>query len=140
MRRLLIMLGVLLLAVSSFAIDNDTAFDDPDLQARYEDIIDEVRCVKCQNQNIKDSNALIARDLRREIRRMLGAGMTDAQIFDFLVERYGDFVLYRPRASGKTLILWVAPALLLLGGALMMVQIVRRRMAMSIDDDTAEQE
>lgn len=140
MKRILIMLSVLSLAVSSFAIDNDKAFDDPDLQARYEDIIDEVRCVKCQNQNIKDSNALIARDLRREIRRMLGAGMTDAQIFDFLVERYGDFVLYRPRASGKTLILWVAPALLLLGGALMMVQIVRRRMAMSIDDDTAEQE
>lgn len=140
MKRILIMLCVLSFAVTSFAIDNDKAFDDPDLQARYEDIIDEVRCVKCQNQNIKDSNALIARDLRREIRRMLGAGMTDAQIYDFLVERYGDFVLYRPRASGKTLILWVAPALLLLGGALMMVQIVRRRMAMSIDDDVAEQE
>lgn len=140
MNRVVILLCGLLLASGAFAIDNDKAFDDPDLQARYEDIIEEVRCVKCQNQNIKDSNALIARDLRREIRRMLGAGMTDAQIYDFLVERYGDFVLYRPRASGKTLILWIAPALLLLGGALMIVQIVRRRMVMSIEDDVAAQE
>ncbi|MDH3748230.1 MAG: cytochrome c-type biogenesis protein CcmH [Gammaproteobacteria bacterium] len=139
MKRILITFCVLTLTAGAYAIDNDKAFDDPELQARYEDIIDEVRCVKCQNQNIKDSNALIARDLRREIRRMLGAGMTDAQIYDFLVERYGDFVLYRPRASGKTLILWIAPALLLLGGAFMMVQIVRRRMAMPIDDDAAEQ-
>lgn len=140
MKRILIIFCVLTFAVSAFAIDADKAFEDPDRQARYEDIIDEVRCVKCQNQNIKDSNALIARDLRREIRRMLGAGMTDAEIYDFLVQRYGDFVLYRPRASGKTLILWVAPALLLLGGALMLVQIIRRRMVMSIDDDVTEQD
>lgn len=140
MNRLLFSLCSLFFVASAFAIDNDKAFDDPDLQARYQNIVEEVRCVKCQNQTIKDSNALIARDLRREVRRMLDAGMTDAQIFDFLVERYGDFVLYRPRASGKTLFLWIAPALLLFGGALMMVQIIRRRMLMSIDDEPAELE
>jgi cytochrome c-type biogenesis protein CcmH len=140
MKRLAVLLGVVLALPVAYAIDTDAAFDDPELQARYEDIIEEVRCLKCQNQSIKDSNAFLAADLRREIRRMLGEGMTDAEIFDFLVERYGEFALYRPRASGKTLILWVAPALLLLGGALLIAQIVRRRMLMPIDDDPAERE
>jgi cytochrome c-type biogenesis protein CcmH len=109
------------------------------MQARYEKIVDEVRCLKCQNQTIKDSNAFLAGDLRREIRRMLEEGMTDEQIFDFLVDRYGDFALYRPRASGKTLILWIAPALLLIAGAIFSVNVVRRRMALPIDDDSADE-
>lgn len=124
---------LLLAAGTVLAIDIGEAFEDPVLQARYEDIIAEVRCLKCQNQTIKDSNAFLAADLRREIRRMLEEGMTDAEIYDFLVERYGEFALYRPRASGKTLVLWVAPAVLLLGGTVLLVRIVRRRMAMPID-------
>jgi len=132
-------LTLLLLSSASLAIDTEEAFEDPEMQARYEKIIDEVRCLKCQNQTIKDSNAFLAGDLRREIRRMITDGMTDKQIFDFLVDRYGEFALYRPRASGKTLILWLAPALLLIGGAFVLLQIVRRRMALPIDDDpTAE--
>jgi cytochrome c-type biogenesis protein CcmH len=130
-------LTLLLLSSVSLAIDTEEAFEDPEMQARYEKIIDEVRCLKCQNQTIKDSNAFLAGDLRREIRRMITDGMTDEQIFDFLVDRYGEFALYRPRASGKTLILWLAPALLLIGGAFVMLQIVRRRMALPIDDDPA---
>ena len=126
---------ILLLPLGAFAIDTGKAFDDPELQARYENIIEEVRCLKCQNQSIKDSNAFLADDLRREIRRMLSEGMSDQEIYDFLVERYGDFALYRPRFSGKTLVLWIAPALLLLAGALMIANIVRRRMAMPIDDE-----
>jgi cytochrome c-type biogenesis protein CcmH len=122
------------------AIDTEQAFDDPELQARYEKIIDEVRCLKCQNQTIKDSNAFLAGDLRREIRRMIEEGMTDDEIFDFLVARYGDFALYRPRASGKTLVLWIAPAALLLAGGLFLANIVRRRMALPIDDDLAEKD
>ena len=137
MRILFGILTLLLFATASFAIDKSEAFEDPELQARYEKIIDEVRCLKCQNQTIKDSNAFLASDLRREIRRMITEGMTDDQIFDFLVDRYGEFALYRPRASGKTLILWVAPALLLFGGALVLFRIVRRRMALPIDDDPA---
>ncbi len=120
---------------SAFAIDTSKPFDDPALQARYEHIIAEVRCLKCQNQTIKDSNALLASDLRREIRRMLGKGMSDAEIYDFLVERYGEFALYRPRASGKTLFLWLAPGVFLLGGAFLLVRVLRRRMTLPIDED-----
>lgn len=120
---------------SAFAIDTGKAFDDPVMQARYDHIISEVRCLKCQNQTIKDSNAFLAADLKREIRRMLGEGMSDAEIYDFLVERYGEFALYRPRASGKTLFLWIAPGIFLLGGAFLLVQVVRRRMTLPIDKD-----
>ena len=126
---------MLLLALPAFAIDSGKAFDDPELQARYENIIEEVRCLKCQNQSIKDSNAFLADDLRREIRRMLGDGRTDQEIYDFLVERYGDFALYRPRFEGKTLLLWLAPALLLLAGVASIFLVVRRRMALPIDDE-----
>jgi cytochrome c-type biogenesis protein CcmH len=126
-----------LLVTVAYAVDTEDALDDPVLQARYEKIVGEVRCLKCQNQTIKDSNAFLAGDLRREIRHMLEDGLTDEQIFDFLVERYGDFALYKPRASGKTLILWIAPALFLLGGAFVLVNIVRRRMTLPIDDDSA---
>lgn len=127
----LLVLGV----TNAFAIDTGKAFDDPVMQARYEHIIAEVRCLKCQNQTIKDSNAFLAADLKREIRRMLGEGMSDAEIYDFLVERYGEFALYRPRASGKTLFLWIAPGVFLLGGAFLLVQVVRRRMTLPIDKD-----
>ncbi len=80
----------------------------------------------------------LASDLRREIRRMMSEGMSDAEIADFLVERYGDFVLYNPRKSGRTLILWITPALLLGIGAFVLVRVVRDRMSMPIDDDALE--
>ena len=89
------------------------------------------------SSRIKDSSAFLASDLRREIRRMLEEGMTNKEIYDFLVERYGEFALYRPRASGKTLILWIAPGLLLLGGAVVFGGVLRKRMSMSIDEDGA---
>ncbi len=140
MKLVFIMLALSFCATSALAIDTEEAFDDPELQARYEKIIGEVRCLKCQNQTIKDSNALLASDLRREIRRMLEEGLTDAEIYTFLVDRYGDFALYRPRVGGKTMILWIAPALFLFGGAIVLVNIVRRRMALPIDDDTAAED
>jgi cytochrome c-type biogenesis protein CcmH len=135
-------LAALLVSFASvaLAIDTDKAFDDPTLQARYEHIIEEVRCLKCQNQSIKDSNAFLAGDLRREIRRMLSEGKTDDEIYDFLVARYGEFALYRPRMSGKTLVLWIAPIALLLAGGLVLVNILRRRMAMPVDGDAAAEE
>ena len=119
---------------TAHAIDVGAAFDDPELQARYEKIIAEVRCLKCQNQSIKDSNAFLASDLRREIRRLLEEGKTDDEIYDFLVARYGDFALYRPRASGRTLILWVAPMIFLLLGGFALWQVLRRRTALPVDD------
>jgi len=136
MTRVWIALMVLLAAACALAIDAGRAFEDPELQARYEKISSEVRCLVCQNQTVKDSNAFLADDLRREIRRMLAEGKTDAEIYDFLVARYGDFVLYRPRMSGKTLVLWIAPFVLIGAGGLVAFNVVRGRMAKSVDDDT----
>ncbi len=136
MKRGWLALIVVLAAGSAYAIDAGKAFDDPEMQVRYEKIISEVRCLVCQNQTIKDSNAFLAEDLRREIKRMLTESKTDAEIFDFLVVRYGDFVLYRPRMSGKTLVLWIAPFLLIALGGLVAFNVVRGRMAMPIDDDS----
>ena len=135
MARLIAVLTLLTVSVSVVAIDSEQAFEDPVLQARYEKLVAEVRCVTCQNQNIKDSNAFIASDLRREIRRMIGEGKTNAEITDFLVTRYGDFVLYRPRFEGKTLALWIAPFLLVLFGGFALVRVVRHRMALPMDDE-----
>ena len=138
--RALMLFGLLLAWSVAVAIDTGKAFDDPELQARYEKITEEVRCLKCQNQTIKDSNAFLASDLRREIRRMIEEGMSDDEIYDFLVQRYGDFALYRPRASGKTLVLWIAPAVFLLGGGVLLFNIVRRRMALPIGDESNNEE
>jgi cytochrome c-type biogenesis protein CcmH len=135
MARLIAALAFLTLSISVFAIDSEQAFDDPVLQDRYEKLVAEVRCVTCQNQNIKDSNAFIASDLRREIRRMIGEGKSNGEIKDFLVTRYGDFVLYRPRFEGKTLALWIAPFLLVLFGGFALVRVVRHRMTLPMDDE-----
>jgi len=132
--RFLSILLLCLVALPAAAIDTGKAFDDPEMQARYEELIDEVRGLVCQNQTIKDSNAFLAGDLRREIRRLMEEGHSDREIADFLVARYGDFVLYRPRMSGMTLLLWVAPALLLLFGGIIVIRVIRGRMRMPIDD------
>ena len=134
MPRTLIGLLFCLLPGWALAIDTSEPLDDPALQARYEALIAEVRCMQCQNQSIKDSNAFLAADLRREIRELLVAGKTDAEIEEFLVARYGEFVLYRPRMAGHTLVLWVAPLALLVVGALVVTRIVRGRAALPMED------
>ena len=111
----------------ALAIDTEAAFADPVLQHRYEAINRELRCLVCQNQTIADSNATLAQDLRREVREMIAAGKSDDEIRDFMIERYGDFVLYRPRMTAQNFLLWAAPALLLLGGAFAVVRVVRKR-------------
>ena len=137
-KRLLIVLASLLYALSALAIDTGKAFDDPQMQARYERLIAEVRCVTCQNQSIKDSNAFIAADLRREIKRLMSEGKSNEEVADFLVTRYGEFVLYRPRMAGKTLLLWVAPFAFILFAGFAMVRVVRHRMALPIEDEATE--
>ncbi len=136
MKRLLATLSIVLMVAPVLAIDTGEAFDNPEMQARYEKIISEVRCLKCQNQTIKDSNAFLADDLRREIRRLMTEGKSDAEIFDFLVQRYGEFALYRPRMSGITLLLWLAPGVFLLVGGIVVYRVLKKRMSMPIDDDT----
>ena len=119
--------GCLAVGVQALAIDTEAAFDDPVLQHRYETINRELRCLVCQNQTIADSNATLAQDLRREVREMIAAGKTDAEIREFMIERYGDFVLYRPRMTAQNFLLWAAPALLLLVAAVVLVRVIRRR-------------
>jgi len=138
MKRGLVFVVTLFISLTAAAIDTGAAFEDPEMQARYENLISEVRCLVCQNQTIKDSNVFLASDLRREIRRMMTEGMTDTEIADFLVTRYGDFVLYNPRKSGRTLILWITPAILFGVGGIVLVRVVRDRMKMPIDDDALE--
>ena len=104
-------------------------FATPELEQRYRDIIEELRCLVCQNQNIADSNAELAADLRRQVYDMLHEGADDERIIDFMVERYGDFVLYRPPFSLATALLWGGPfALGALGLAVLAVHLRRRRL------------
>ncbi len=96
-------------------------------EARFHALAAELRCVQCQNQSLADSNAQIAHDLRREVLNLMREGRSDAQIKQFLVERYGEFVLYRPRMEGSTLLLWLGPGVLLLAGAGLLYAHVKRR-------------
>ncbi len=116
-----------LATVAHAAIDAYEFRDDAE-RARYAELTKELRCPKCQNQDIADSNAPIAADLRKEIFRMLGEGQSNQQIIDFMVARYGDFVRYKPALNSSTWLLWFGPAGLLIGGLLVIgVIVVRRR-------------
>ncbi|UTW07344.1 cytochrome c-type biogenesis protein [Pseudomonas benzenivorans] len=128
MRRLLgaAVLGLALLGTAQAAIDTYEFANEAERQ-RYRSLVEELRCPKCQNQNIADSDAPIAMDLRAEIYRMLEEGQSDEQIIDFLVARYGDFVLYKPPVTSRTLLLWYGPAGLLLAGFVLLGVIVLRR-------------
>ena len=101
----------LLAGTLAWAVIETYEFSSPELEQRYQDLSAELRCPKCQNQNIADSNAPIAQDLRRLLYEQLEAGADDEQIRDDMVSRYGEFVRYRPRFSGATAILWLAPIL-----------------------------
>lgn len=93
----------------------------------------ELRCLVCQNQTIADSNADLAKDLRRQIREMLVAGKTDREVLDFMTQRYGDFVLYRPPFNPATALLWAGPALLAVGGGAALLWSLRRRSRLAAD-------
>ncbi len=107
---------------------------DPVAEKRLQHLSEELRCLVCQNQTIADSNAELAQDLRHEIRGMIAAGKTDKEIIDFMVVRYGDFVLYRPPVKGITLLLWGGPVALMLLGLVVLVRYLRRRATRIADD------
>lgn len=116
MKRLV--LALMLLASPALAVQPDEMLQDPALEARAREISREIRCPVCQGESIDDSNAPISRDLRIIIRERIVAGDTDAEVIDYIVARYGEFVLFNPRAEGSNLILWLAgPALLLVAVA-----------------------
>jgi len=117
-----------------------TGGTDPALEARLVRIAAELRCLVCQNQTIADSNAALAVDLRREARSLLVQGKSDAEVIDYMTARYGDFVLYRPPLKATTALLWFGPAILLLGGAGVLVFVLRRRARLSADAFEADSE
>ncbi len=102
-------------------------FTDAEQETRYQQLTMELRCAVCQNQSLADSDAPLAQDLRQEIFNMMQAGRTNDEIKQFLIDRYGDFVLYMPPVKNNTLVLWLMPAVLLFGGALVVLIVVRKR-------------
>ena len=127
MRYLVLALAMLLVA-PSWAVQPDEILDDPALEARARDISKDLRCLVCRNENIDDSHAALARDLRLLVRERLVAGDTDEETVAYVVERYGEFVLLNPKMTGGNLVLWLAgPALLLVGGAGVFVWVRRQR-------------
>ncbi len=128
MRRLLIS-AFALAATAAAAVEPDEILADPALEARARAISREIRCVVCQSESVDDSNAPLARDLRLLIRERIRAGDSDTEVADFLVERYGDYVLLKPRVQGNTLALWLAPAAAGVLGVGAAVYFLRRRRA-----------
>ena len=126
-----------------YAVIETYEFSNSSLEQRYRQLSAELRCPKCQNQNIADSNAPIAQDLRKLLYKQLEAGATDEEILEYMVSRYGEFVRYKPRFSGVTLMLWLMPVALLLGAVVVVLMVFRgssSRVASSTAISTKEQQ
>jgi len=102
-------------------------FQDEVTKIRFQALTKELRCPKCQNQNLADSNSPIAADLRREVYNLLEQNKADSEIVDFMVDRYGEFVLYRPKVNSMTYVLWFGPAILILFGVVVVIFVVRKK-------------
>jgi cytochrome c-type biogenesis protein CcmH len=141
MRRLLLALGLIVSALPAFAVQPNEILKDPALEARARALSVELRCLVCQSQSIDDSDATIAHDLRVLVRERLVAGDSDDQIKSFLVDRYGEYVLLKPRLTWHTIVLWgAAPTLLVLGGVLSFGLFRRRRAALPATSLTRDEE
>ena len=121
----LILWGVM--ATGVFAADARPAGEDPALEQRVLRLTNELRCLVCQNQTIADSNAELAVDLRKQVREQLKQGKSEQEILDYMVNRYGDFVLYRPPVKAQTLVLWLGPFALMAGGLFILLRFLRQR-------------
>jgi cytochrome c-type biogenesis protein CcmH len=133
--RLCTCISLLLISSSSFAAIEVHEFDNDVDRQRYQTFIDEMRCPKCTNQNLAGTNSPIAMDLRRELEVMIKDGRSDKEIVDFMVERYGEFILYRPRLSPSTLLLWGTPIFLLVFGVVLLLLIVRKRRRIDVEEN-----
>jgi cytochrome c-type biogenesis protein CcmH len=133
---LLIAVALCMLAgASARALDANGQLEDSALQARFENIAKDLRCLVCQNESIADSNVELASDLRRQVREMLVAGKSDDEIFDFMTDRYGEFVRFNPPVDRKTALIWGAPFIVLLLGVVIIFRVVRGRSRMPLDDE-----
>jgi len=122
-------LAVLLVLVScaATAVVDTYQFENDSLRQRYYQFVDELRCPNCQSQNLAGSNSMVAADLRREVHRLLHEGLSDQQITEHMVNRYGDYILYRPQFKSETILLWGAPILFIVIGLVTVVLIGRRQ-------------
>ena len=129
---------MLLVVQAAHGIDA-TRIDDPVLEARYLALTHELRCMQCQNESIADSPVGLASDLRRQVRDMLLAGKTDEEVRNYMVSRYGEFILFRPRFSARNAWLWLAPCVFLAIGAIVAFRVLRQRSALAAAEiDTAD--
>jgi len=126
-----------MLWLPAVAIDTEQAFDDPALQARYDRLNHQLRCLQCRSETIADSNASLAGDLRRQVRELIAAGKSDEEILQYMTERYSDYVLYKPPVTPRTWVLWAAPVLLLIGGIATAVIVIIRKSRLP-DTDPAD--
>ena len=140
MRHVVFTLCVILLAFPALAVTPGERLDDPVLEQRAREISRELRCVVCQNQSIDDSDATLARDLRTIVRERVVAGDSNEQVIDFVVARYGEFVLLKPRLGAHTRVLWAAPFLVLLAASLLAIWFVRRRNTRPVEAPLSEVE
>jgi cytochrome c-type biogenesis protein CcmH len=141
-RRKLALLALLTTALfthAAFAGEAAPAAADPVLESRMLAITTELRCLVCQNQTIADSHADLAIDLRQQVRELLQKGQTNQQILDYMTDRYGDFVLYRPPLKGTTVLLWAGPGVMMVGGMVLLVIILRRRSRLPEDQFDPEE-
>jgi len=126
-----------MLATAGHAVDNTPALPTDALQARYRALTHELRCMQCQNESLADSNVSLAADLRLQVRELLIAGKSDAEVRDYMVMRYGEFILFRPRMNWRNSWLWSAPVILLIAGAAVAVRIIRSRLRLLASDDSS---
>jgi cytochrome c-type biogenesis protein CcmH len=133
------MAAALAVSIAAWAVD-PTQLPDPALQARYEALTHELRCMQCQNESLADSPVDLAADLRRQVRDLLLAGKSDEEVRGWMAARYGDFILFRPRYSLRNAWLWGAPAALLLVGALVSWRVVRQRTTLLATDQAPLEE
>ena len=133
-----LMLTMLLLPLPGSGAFDAYQFDDPQQEARFKQLIAELRCLVCQNQNLADSNAELAQDMRRLTYEMVRRGESNEQIVAFMVQRYGDFVMYRPPFKNSTVMLWVGPFLILAAAVLILIVFIRRRARAEVEPLAAE--
>lgn len=127
MRYLGILIFTLLVSARTFAAIDPFEFENETQRERYQHFIEDMRCPKCQNQNLAGSDAPIAKDLRHELQRLLKEGKSDSEIVDFMVARYGEFILYEPPFDKKTAVLWLAPIAFFIIGIAVLIRVARRR-------------
>jgi cytochrome c-type biogenesis protein CcmH len=134
MRVLAAILAFVLLSAQVLAIDTERAFEGDAQQSRYERLSRELRCLQCRSETIADSNATLAADLRRQLRELIAAGKTDDEIMQYMTDRYSDYVLYKPPVAPRTWILWAAPVLFVVGGAIAAIVVIRRKAHLPEED------